>query len=75
MSGMEYWYNFVWCSKIIWRDDVFRRVFLPCAKLAGPSDERIAELAESQEAARLRDEFQTTKRHTDEEALAWLEIK
>jgi len=75
MSGVPYWHNFVWCSKIIWRDDIFRRVFLPVAQRIFPGDRRIVELAESPAAEKLRDEFQAKKHHSDEEALKWLKIE
>lgn len=74
MTGKWYWYNFVWCTKQVFSDAVFREVFLPVARKWMKGDARIEELAESAEAARLRDEFAPTKKHTDEECLQWLQI-
>ncbi len=74
MSGAHYWYNYVWCNKIIFSDDVFRRIFLPVAVSALPKDPRIQELSESPEAAKQRDEFAQRKTRTDDECLKWLRI-
>ena len=75
MAGLPYWWNFTWCNKIAFRDDIFRKIFLPMAKSQVPNDPKMLALAESEDAAKLRDEFALRKTHTDEECLAWLGIE
>ncbi len=75
MTGHWYWYSFAGCTRMLFAESTWRRVFLPMAQRAiGPDDERLRGIVANQDIAGWREEFAKRKRHTDEEALRWLNI-
>ncbi|MBE3118833.1 MAG: glycosyltransferase [Candidatus Atribacteria bacterium] len=81
MSGEYYWYNYVYCNRIIWREDIFWSVFWPVVTRTNNYMQhvnqatRLEELCKHPEAIRRNSEFGMAKKRSDEEVLAWLDIK